>query len=248
MQKIRWLYRAWRYRLKVERQEILCLLNNLDRGDTVVDIGAHKGAYTYWMRDRVGSTGQVIAFEPQRVLADRLRRLVEDSGYGNVVVENMGVSASTGSMSLKVPGGQASPSASFESILEDDEPVRSVPVAVTTLDHYFSDHPAQTIRLIKCDVEGHELEVFRGAEGLLSRQHPVLLFECEWRHRKSGSVDEVFAWLENIGYRGYFISKDGLCDIDDFDQAIHQSDSSSRNYAYNFLFRHAGAEATDSAK
>ena len=246
MDKLRWHYRAWRYRLRVERQEILSLLQNMHRGDTVVDIGAHKGAYTYWMRRQVGPTGQVFAFEPQRELADKLQNLVSSSGYKNVVVENLGLSASSGSMSLNVPGGKASPSASFENILADEEPAQAVSVEVTTLDQYFADHPVGAIRLIKCDVEGHELEVFRGAEGLLSSQHPHLLFECEWRHRKSGTVDEVFKWLQNIGYQGYFLSNDGLRDIDEFDQAVHQSDPGSRDYAYNISNSIAGMAAAGS--
>jgi hypothetical protein len=46
---LKWIYRAYRYRFKLEQQEIGLLLKNLNQGDVGVDIGAHKGAYTYWM-------------------------------------------------------------------------------------------------------------------------------------------------------------------------------------------------------
>jgi len=244
MQKLKWYYRAWRYRLKVERQEILNLLQNLDPGDTAVDVGAHKGAYTYWMRRKVGQQGQVIAFEPQKGLADKLRRLVESSSYDNVEIENLGLSASAGTMTLNIPGEGASPSASFEDNPEGDESARGVSVTVSTLDQYFAARPQSKIRLIKCDAEGHELEVFAGGEQLLSSQHPVLLFECEARHRKSGTVDEVFSWLTGLGYRGYYLGKDGLHDIAEFDQATHQAQPGGRGYINNFLFRKDDAAAS----
>ncbi len=76
MDRLRWLYRAWRYRLLLERQEVRALRRHLTAGDTAIDIGAHKGAFTYWMLRRVGRDGLVLAFEPQRPLAVALRELV----------------------------------------------------------------------------------------------------------------------------------------------------------------------------
>ena len=145
-----------------------------------MDVGAHKGAYTYWMRQAVGPAGKVYAFEPQPVLADRLRALVAGSRYDNVVVENLGLSSAAGTLVLNVPEGGPSPGASFEASAGGGQ---SYPVPVTTLDEYFDDDQRARIRLLKCDAEGHELEVFRGAHRLLTETRPCLLFECELRHR-----------------------------------------------------------------
>tara|TARA_Y100000782_G_scaffold101964_1_gene118063 strand:- start:45 stop:188 length:144 start_codon:yes stop_codon:yes gene_type:complete len=38
---LRWVFRAWRYRLKVEKQEINFMLSHLKPGQTAIDIGAH---------------------------------------------------------------------------------------------------------------------------------------------------------------------------------------------------------------
>ena len=54
---------------------------------------------------------------------------------------------------------------------------------------------------IKCDVEGHELEVFRGAEALLARDKPTLLFEC---HDDEADRGDLFEYLIGLGYDGYF--------------------------------------------
>jgi len=236
MEKLRLIYRAWRYRLKLEKQEIACLLRLLQPGDTAVDVGAHKGAYTYWMLKRVGRRGKVFAFEPQPVLFQALKKLVSGGNRNNVVIENLGLSSSSGVLTLNVPSVNASPGASFEETADGDGAEQSYPVQVTSLDKYFDNGEGEKIRLIKCDAEGHELEIFRGAENLLRRQHPHLLFECETRHRTGGSVEEVFSWLTALGYRGKFIAADGLHRIETFNPMIHQADNSSATYVNNFLF------------
>jgi len=233
IQRLKWIYRAWRYRYRLEQREIHLLLQHLAAGDVAVDVGAHKGAYTYWMRHAVGPAGRVYAFEPQPQLASRLRSLVSASGYGNVVVENMGLSSSAGMLTLRVPGTGTSPGASFEAGPVDGQ---SYPVEVTTLDDYFDGQDDRRVRLLKCDAEGHELEVFRGAQRLLTEARPSLLFECERRHRSSGRVDDVFQWLQELGYCGYFIERGGARDIREFDPDVHQKDNSDPAYVNNFLF------------
>ena len=232
--RLRWIYRAYRYRFKLEKQEIRLLLDHLAPGDVAIDVGAHKGAYTYWMQNAVGSGGRVFAFEPQPVLARRLEALVQTSGDNTIVVENLGVSSSAGTMLLNVPGTGSSPGASLESGVAG-ESAQSYPVEVVTLDDYFDEATAGRIRLIKCDAEGHELEVFRGAERLLREVRPTLLFECERRHRASGDVGEVFSWLETLGFRGFFIDREGPKDIAGFQPEVHQQEG-SRAYVNNFLF------------
>jgi len=243
-ERLKWTYRAWRYRQRLERQEIRLLLGHLAAGDVAVDVGAHKGAYTYWMRRAVGASGKVYAFEPQPALAAGLRSLAAGSGFDNVVVENLGLSSTAGTLTLNVPGGGPSPGASFEPGRAAGLPGQSYPVPVTTLDAYFqsADRSADRhvdwgrIRLLKCDAEGHELEVFRGGEGLLTEVRPCLLFECERRHRGSGSVDEVFRWLLDIGYQGFFVARSGPRDIAEFDPGLHQADHEASDYINNFLF------------
>ena len=242
MERLKWFYRAWRYRLKVEKQEIRRLLQHLDAGDTAVDVGAHKGAFTYWMRHRVGPKGMVYAFEPQPSLAGKLQHLVASSGFTNIVIENMGLSSQKGTLTLKLPGAQSSPSASFENTEDTQSPGQSFPVEVTTLDQYFSGKSSGKIRLIKCDAEGHELEVFRGATKILTTHQPHLLFECEVRHRQNGSVRKVFEFLTDLGYRGSCLGSDGPFDIARFDPAIHQAQIRGDDYVNNFLFSWAGQE------
>lgn len=229
------LCRAWRYRIKVERDEIRFVLRNLRPGDTAIDIGAHKGAFTYWMRRQVGSHGRVLAFEPQPILATRLQRLTR--GWPNVVVENMGLSSRSGTLSLRMPDGGPSPIATFEP-RRMTAGMREISVPVTTLDEYLAraTTPIQRIDLIKCDVEGHELEVFRGAQRMLRQHRPLLIFEREARHCGGQPIELAFDYLAGLGYRGYFPVGSKLRDIAEFDLERDQEHANGDSYINNFVF------------
>jgi|TARA_B100001971_G_scaffold141459_1_gene130667 predicted methyltransferase len=110
---LRWILRAWRYRLVVERQEINFMLKYLKPGQTAVDIGAHKGAYTYWMSKYTGTNGNVFAFEPQPRLYNQLNKILDNSKINNVHVELLALSANKGENTLLMPGKKSSPSASI---------------------------------------------------------------------------------------------------------------------------------------
>jgi FkbM family methyltransferase len=232
---MRFVSRAWRYRLLNDPEEIRYLLAHVKRGDIVVDIGAHKGAYAYWMRRCVDKGGCVYAFEPQPELASHLKTMFSYYQRGaKVVVENLALSCRPGRFELFVPGEGVSPSATFHP--KEGDSCHAYPVAVDTLDHYFLQcRRGVRLNFIKCDVEGHELEVFRGGEELLRSQTPTLMFECEQRHRGKGSIEEVFDYLQCLGYEGFYIDNNRLESIRGFKPLIHQR-CGITPYINNFIF------------
>lgn len=238
-QRLNIVYRAWRYRLKVERPEIAYLLRHLAAGQTAVDIGAHKGAYTYWMQKAVGPQGRVFAFEPQPELAAYLRLVSAASRHKNLTVTEAALSANPGSLQLFRPTSTPSPGASLERF-KCDEQGESIAVRVESLDHFFGSVPGRPIHFIKCDVEGHERDVFRGAEQILRTDRPILLFECESRHHADLSIHEVFDFLHGLGYAGTFFRRGietPLAELTTPDQA----EPHSPGYVYNFAFKPATA-------
>ena len=98
--QIKYTYRAYRFRYKIDPDEINYLRANLKKGDVAVDIGAHKGGYLYWMRKGVGKEGKVFAFEPQKKLFDYLQSIARQE---NVVIEHMGVSSEEGEATFFTP-------------------------------------------------------------------------------------------------------------------------------------------------
>jgi FkbM family methyltransferase len=241
--QLRFAHRARKTR-QDERDEVEALLMLISRGATVLDIGAYKGSFLFWMRRAVGEKGVVHAFEPQPELAAYLRERMQDLMWENVRVHELGLSSQAGSRELSVAHElrRGDPSASLAGSATSPA-VRRVPVAVTTLDEVFPRPPDPS--LIKCDVEGHELEVFRGGERLLLRARPVLLFEAEARHVGSAGLQELFAWLTARGYSGQFFGPHGLAPLDQFRAELHQARIGERfwdrrEYCNNFLFRAGG--------
>jgi len=240
MTDLRFLWRALSYRWLRNRAEISVLRRHVHRGDHVVDIGCHKGGFLYWLRRYAGTSGHVYAFEPQRGLAAYLRRTISDQRWKNVTLEPVAVSSARGSMDLLVPAaeGHSSPGASLSPASVTGSHHRQT-VSVVTLDEYFAS--GQRVACIKCDCEGHELEVFQGAERILRRDCPVLLFECEARHMSGRQPQDVFKHLQSLGYRGYFFSPAGLQPIERFESKVHQPVRDGRfwqapDYCNNFLF------------
>lgn len=208
-------------------------------GDTVCDIGANKGSYLFWL-SRWVKQGRVIAFEPQAVLAEYLTEVCCQMHLDNVTVEPKAVYSSTGRLMLHIPGGKVSPGASLSKRLAQRRACKEVTVPVVSLDDYFQEN--QSVTVLKIDVEGGEMDVFKGANRILKSQSPLVVFECENRHLESGSVFDVFAYLHELNYDGEFICRHELRPIKEFNPDLHQKRvgegfGDARNYCNNFVFR-----------
>ena len=199
--RLRLIHRAWRYRLRVERPEIAFLRRHLTRDQTALDIGACRGAFTYWMLKAVGAQGHVVAFEPIPQLAEYLRQLQVACRLERLTVVQTALSNTSGERSLFVPTGGHLGTAT---LLARSQGYRAVGVTTHTLDQFCHDHAVRPVHFIKCDVEGHELKVLQGGQRVLREDRPVLLVECVDSRPEVGQTDRVFPYLEALGYRGYF--------------------------------------------
>jgi FkbM family methyltransferase len=232
--------RAWRYRRRVDPEGIRWMMSKLARGDAAIDAGAYKGGYMYWMRRAVGARGLVLAFEPQPEAAYYLQWCAQEAfAWPNVLVVECALSSEPGRRVLLRPGS-TSPAASLEGASLPPGP-KGIDVTVDTIDRGLRRHAAgRRLRFIKCDVEGHELEVFRGAENALREHRPAILVECEVRHLGGHTVRDVFEHLERIGYRGCFFLGGRAHDLSRFDPSTHQVEG-RRPYVNNFAFEWAAA-------
>ncbi len=236
---LRFFYRGLRARWCDQKVEIGALVGAIRPGETAVDVGANKGSFLPSLSRAAGS-GRVVAFEPQPALAEYLRRACRAARLTNVVVEAAGVSDRAGSLTLHVPGtGAPSPGASFEPRVAALSPGRDLPVPVVTLDEYFRSE-APRIAAIKVDVEGHELAVLRGAQAVLDRHAPLVVFECEARHAGEDGVLATLRFFAERGYGGGFVRRGRLVPVQEFAPAVHQKRSGGRfwdspDYCNNFV-------------
>ena len=200
-------------------------------GRTVLDIGAHRGIYSYWMSKAVGPQGSVFAFEPQPECVVHLEKVKTEFQLANLKIVPQGLSENKGTLPLwrEYP---ESGSSSMESLVDAKQGnYEAIAASVTTLDDFFLSKDVRP-SLIKCDVEGHELAVFLGGKTLLEKYHPDILFECHDRQAQEG---HVFAFLENLGYRGYFYESAEKHNSTEFDKVPYPKPSRTyRNYIFSF--------------
>ena len=238
--KLRFLYRAWKARSRDQRLEIDVARALIRPGDLVVDAGANKGAYLYWLRQFVGPNGSVLAYEPQPQLADYLQRARTAFRWTNVEIHPVALSNRAGQSTLHIPGGGISPGASLESSVLEKATGSSFKCVVDTLDHQLTRRAGPSF--LKVDVEGHELALFEGGAETLLRHKPALLFECERRHLSKHTMQDVFGYLvKKFGYAGLLLHGRSLLPLAKFNADLHQSNRGDRfwdspEYFNNFLF------------
>ncbi len=191
-------HRCWRLRFRSEAPAIRYLRRADLAGCTVLDVGAHRGVFSIYLSRAAGPAGRLVAFEAQPELGAHLRAVKESYRLGNMTIVTGALSSRDGALVLRRrrPGCST---ASFHHWA--DAGLEEISVPVVRLDDYAEQHDIGPVRFIKCNVGGHEYDVFAGGERLLARDRPTLLFECREFEAHRG---ELFRLLTGLGYDGYF--------------------------------------------
>jgi FkbM family methyltransferase len=167
----------------------------LQPGMTMLDIGAHHGLYTLLASRKLGVRGRVLAFEPSARERNYLLTHLRLNRCRNVDVESLALGRKAGKEELFVVEGMETGCNCLRPP-RVSEPTFKVPVDVETLDNYLEHRGIEHVDFVKIDVEGAELEVFKGATHLLKqRPRPIILAEIEdlragaWNHSAKETVD-----------------------------------------------------------
>ena len=162
------------------------------RGATALDIGANIGNHSLFFSDYFAS---VVSFEPS---ASTYRLLEYNASLvSNVRCHNFGLSDADGEASFAVYGSNRGTNRIVATKEEASERIQ-----LCRLDGIVG--LGGDIKLVKIDVEGHEPAVLRGAEALLRRHQPIVLFElgpAEFAHGVPPSINI----LKGYGYQRFAI-------------------------------------------
>jgi FkbM family methyltransferase len=166
------VYRQW-------EPELTRLFYNSFRSDTVfVDIGANIGYFTLLAGSRIhaGGAGRVIAIEPNPECCALIERsLVMNWSMCPIALHKVAVGAETGEVWLASPADRAANAHLSYDEAETGE--RKFRVPIQPLDALVPEGLA--VDILKVDVEGHELSVFKGARRTLA-QSPNIRVIMEW--------------------------------------------------------------------
>jgi FkbM family methyltransferase len=179
------------------------LIERLKTSRCFADVGANVGYFTT-IAAKVRPDIPVHAFELDGTLVPLIHRNLRFNGLTNATVVNAAVGDRDDSFVSFTPHPY-----SFLSLVSCI-PTEPFEVKLTTktlrLDDYFKDNPIKP-DLMKVDIDGAEMGMLRGAEGLLAQGDLEMLFEVHTHHlpQAGSSTAEVLEFLRRRGFRCYGI-------------------------------------------
>ena len=146
-------------------------------GDAVLDCGANVGAHACPLARRVGPDGLVIAVEPVPFLADRLEANRRLNGLDNLMVVRAAVSSAAGVRPFFAPAPDAWNQGAGSFHVNPTPEQSPISVEMTTIDALVRQFGLSAVRLLKLDLEGHEVDALLGAREVLRSLRPHVVFE-----------------------------------------------------------------------
>jgi FkbM family methyltransferase len=217
----------WAYMYGLDKKMIETIENILKPGDTVVDIGAHKGLYSLICSALVEDSGTVFSFEPVPLLFKGLKEHADLNMVNNI----FGYQCAVGKESRKAPfyisnrGGDEWSSLYRWNLAWN----KGSDVEVINIDNWIKKKNIKKIDLLKVDAEGSEMDIIIGAEKTLGKgmiKAIIMEFNPATQMAANMSCRELYEVIRDKGYRWYQLpfkagreidgevnKLNGLCDL-----------------------------------
>jgi FkbM family methyltransferase len=220
-------YHTGRYEPEISR----LVAATLKPGNTYWDIGAHAGYHTLQGARAVGSSGMVLAVEPDPSVCRSLQRQLALNGFTNVTLVQTAVSDRPGIARLVIRAADDTRTSALDTVhnpvIRNSRGLR-IEVPSMTLDQLAERYPPA--HLLKMDIEGSECAALQGAGRLweAGRRPRHVLLSCHGREAR----DFCERLLLEHGYRlraapglsGTVVAVDGT-------QEMRSSDGSARPWS-----------------
>ena len=141
-----------------------------------LDVGVNMGQ-TLLAAKSIRSDWDYIGFEPNPFCVFYSMKVIEANALDRCVLFPFGISDRTGAMDLRLntlTGGEGSIVAGFR---EESQYKRRIKVPIIGADSLPEELNDRTFGVVKVDVEGGELEVFRALQPVLARDRPLIITE-----------------------------------------------------------------------
>ena len=168
------------------------------RGDIVVDVGAHVGFYTLKAAKEVGNRGRVIAVEPEDKNYELLTKNIRINKYQNVTPVKSALSDFEGKAKFFLKARSFSHSLIGKTWITPI--VGFTEVTVTTLDSLLKELAIKKVDLLKINVEGAELEVLKGCRKFLAKGE-ISKIVAETHPPFKQEAEKINRYLKARGYR-----------------------------------------------
>lgn len=199
-----------RYNKGFEQKTIDIILRIVQSDFVTLDIGANIGLHSLVMAScfEKDSSCRVYAFEPSKKTFDALGENIKLNGFEDrIVALNAALSDKPGRLMLATPD-------EYTKLGKNSDPYKSLQkspsangtgeeVEVITLDNWAKSNNVEKIDFIKIDIEGAELECFKGALEVFRKRRPIMVMECyePFCSRFGYSVSDVVLFMNEVGYK-----------------------------------------------
>ncbi len=175
------------------------MMQLVEPGQTVLDVGAWEGPLSFLFASLVGSSGKVYSFEPMPQSFSVLEHNAKVNNFDNIFPYQLAMSNVIGKANLTFDAPGSSGAA-----LEDSSKLSVDGVAgkfkssaecfLTTIDDFCLSHHVVPNGL-KVDVEGAELKVFEGAVKTIERYHPWCLLEFHGHYMTNEERQQLWSFI-----------------------------------------------------
>lgn len=185
----------------------------------IFDVGANKGQYANIVNNIFKGKAKIYSFEPGKFTYSELVK--NTSAVENIEINNFGLGAENTEMSLNYDEQGSGLASVYERKLghKKIDFSKNEKVQIKKIDDFCKDNNINNIKLLKMDVEGHELEVLKGA-GKMLRDNKIeaIQFEFGGCNIDSRTYFQDFYSLLNDKYIIYRILQNGLHEIKQYSE------------------------------
>ncbi|MDB5249183.1 MAG: putative methyltransferase FkbM [Segetibacter sp.] len=202
---------------------------------TVLSIGIGHDQHLFLLRKIAGKFGKVIVFATGGEIFSHFLELVDKIKWSNVVIEPIGTSETPGEIifnSFTTSPNEAKGATVID--INSRNAYNKKELNSPTLDSYCLVQQVLP-DFVEIKMPGFELKILEGATGLLKNKKPILVIECEERLIGRSKVLEVFQFLTDLKYKGYFILDTIRIPLQNFDFDVYQNPRSNF-YCNTFIF------------
>jgi len=175
---------------------------NVNEGDTVIDVGAHIGEYTLLGAKLVGDKGFVISVEPDHDSVISLKKNIILNNFKNYLILEKAVGEKIETKSLyKV--NEEDVYGYLDPYVENKKLKKYSEIEVTTIDDIVLSNNLNIINLLKIDVEGFEYEVLLGCNDTLKKNKiKKIIIELHPKYLKYKGINEdlIYTFLKKHGF------------------------------------------------
>tara|TARA_Y100000741_G_C18247319_1_gene555997 strand:- start:683 stop:1561 length:879 start_codon:yes stop_codon:yes gene_type:complete len=175
---------------------------NINEGDTVIDVGANIGEYTLLGAKLAGDKGLVISVEPDHNTVKSLKENIILNDFKNCLVLEKAVGDKVEMKSL-YKESEEGVIGYLDSHIVNKELKKHSEIEVTTIDEIISSKNLSLVNLLKIDVEGFEYEVLLGCNDALKKNKiKKIIIELHPKYLKYKGIDEdlIYTFLRKYGF------------------------------------------------